>query len=131
MSYNAATLSDTTSRVTKILDANYEKANLQAVVEVCTNLTPKQQRGLYTLLKKYKPLFNGTLGDWKNSNVSINLKPDAKPYHGKTYGVPHIYEATFYRDMWKKRSHILAPLAALQSKNVNWSWTEIELKLNA
>ena len=32
----------------------------------------------------------------------------------------------FYRDMWKKRSHILAPLAALQSKNVKWRWTEIE-----
>ena len=76
---NAATLPDATSRVTKILDAKYEKANLQAVVQSCTNLTPKQQRGLYTLLKKYEPLFDGTLGDWKNSDVSINLNQMQNP----------------------------------------------------
>ena len=109
---NAATLPDATSRVTKILDAKYEKANLQAVVESCTNLTPKQQRGLYTLLKKYKPLFDGTLGDWKNSDVSINLKPDAKPYHGKPYGVPHVYEATFRKEVER-----LCQLGVLKKEN--------------
>ena len=28
----------------------------------------------------------------------------------------------YYRDMWFRRSHILAPLAALTSKTVKWSW---------
>ena len=28
----------------------------------------------------------------------------------------------YYRDMWIKRSHVLAPLAALTSKNVKWEW---------
>ena len=29
----------------------------------------------------------------------------------------------FYRDMWRHRSHILAPLARLTSKKTKWEWT--------
>jgi hypothetical protein len=29
----------------------------------------------------------------------------------------------YYRDMWRRRSHILAPLAALTSKTTPWKWT--------
>ena len=28
----------------------------------------------------------------------------------------------YYRDMWIKRSHVLAPLTSLTSKNVKWEW---------
>ena len=31
----------------------------------------------------------------------------------------------YYRDMWPKRSHYLAPLSSLTSKNVKWEWTSI------
>ena len=30
----------------------------------------------------------------------------------------------YYRDMWRKRSHILAPLTALSSKSKTWIWTD-------
>ena len=30
----------------------------------------------------------------------------------------------FYRDMWKKRSEIIAPLTALTSKNVKYEWKD-------
>ena len=34
----------------------------------------------------------------------------------------------YYRDMWARRSKTLSPLSALTSKNVKWSWTEVEQK---
>jgi hypothetical protein len=30
----------------------------------------------------------------------------------------------YYRDMWRRRSHLLAPLSALVSKKKQWKWTE-------
>jgi len=34
----------------------------------------------------------------------------------------------FYRDMWQRRSDLLAPLSALTSKTSPWKWTEVEQK---
>jgi len=49
---------DATSRVTRILDAKYEKADLRQVVDSCTNLRNKHKRILCKLLKKYETLFD-------------------------------------------------------------------------
>jgi hypothetical protein len=34
----------------------------------------------------------------------------------------------YYRNMWIRRSHVLAPLSKLCSKNVTWKWTEAHRK---
>ena len=34
----------------------------------------------------------------------------------------------YYRDMWKRRSDLLAPLSALCSSTVKWHWTDIDQK---
>ena len=31
----------------------------------------------------------------------------------------------YYRDLWPRRSHILAPLSALSSQTAEWNWTEV------
>ncbi len=55
---------DATECVTRILDAKYSKADLQSVVrDNCKHLSADQQKKLLQLLKKYKSLFDGTLGD--------------------------------------------------------------------
>jgi hypothetical protein len=32
----------------------------------------------------------------------------------------------YYRDMWIRRSDVLAPLSSLTSKTTPWQWTKIE-----
>ena len=70
-----------TNRVTQILNAKYEKANLLEVIDInCKHLNIDQRNKLLRLLVQYEELFDGTLGDWKGESVSFELKPDAKPY---------------------------------------------------
>eukprot|EP00957_Ditylum_brightwellii_P147151 11205110-Ditylum_brightwellii.AAC.1 len=50
----------------KILDANYEKADIEkTVLEQCAYLSKKKQKGLVELLNKFETFFDGTLGTWK------------------------------------------------------------------
>jgi hypothetical protein len=82
---------DATKRVTRILDAKYQKADLQSIVrDNCKHLSANQQKNLLQLLKKYELLFDGTLGDWKTKPVSFQLKKGISPYHGQAFPVPKI-----------------------------------------
>ncbi len=56
---------DATQWIVKILDAKYEKADLDAVVaDNCKHLSAPDQEKLLKLLTKFKNLFDGTLHDW-------------------------------------------------------------------
>jgi hypothetical protein len=53
-----------TKRVTRVLDAKYQKSDLQSIVrDNCKHLSSNQQKKLLQLLKKYESLFDGTSGD--------------------------------------------------------------------
>ncbi len=55
---------DMTKRANWILDAKYNKADLQSIVkDNCKHLSAYQQKKLVQLLMKYELLFHGTLGD--------------------------------------------------------------------
>ncbi len=83
-----------TKRVVKILDANYEKADLPAIIrENCSHLTASDREKLLSVLLKFELLFDGTLGDWKLPPVSFELKEGMKPYHGRPYPIPHKHKA--------------------------------------
>jgi hypothetical protein len=78
-----------TALPSKILDAKYEKADLPAIVrENCSHLTASDKEKLLSVLLKFEPLFDGTLGDWKLPPVSFELKEGMKPYHGRPYPIP-------------------------------------------
>ena len=65
---------EATERVVKILDSNYEKADLAKVVDDANNLDKTQKRMLLKLLKQFEPLFDGTLGRWNTAPVIIKMR---------------------------------------------------------
>ncbi len=83
-----------TKHMVKILDAKYEKADLPVIIrENCSHLTASNREKLLSVLLKFKPLFNGTLGDWKLLPVSFELNKGMRLYHGRPYPIPHTHKA--------------------------------------
>ena len=81
---------ESTEYTVELLDAKYEKSNLAEIIhEHCAHLSSQQRNNMLKLLTKYEELFNGTLGDFnfKTNPVSLRLKKDAKPYHGRPYPI--------------------------------------------
>ena len=97
--YQSEHIKQAESRASKILDANYEKANLEAVCAAVDTLSESEQQQLLSLLKKFEHLFDGSLGDFETSPVHLDLKEGAKPYHGKAFPVPHIHKETLKREI--------------------------------
>ena len=83
-----------------ILDAKYEKTDLQAVVNKnCAHLNVHDRNKLLELLTEFEELFDGTLGDWNTEPVSFDLKEGAKPYHGRAFPVPKFYKETLIKEL--------------------------------
>ena len=57
----------------------------------------------------------------KVSAIQAMAPPKTKRELRKFIGI-----VSYYRDMWIRRSEVLAPLARLTSKNVKWQWTSKE-----
>jgi hypothetical protein len=90
----------TMKHLVKILDAKYEKADLPAIIRVdCSHLTASNREKLLSVLLKFEPLFDGTLGDWKIPPVSFELKEGMKPYHGRPYPIPHKHKAVLMKEI--------------------------------
>ena len=86
-------------RVKKILDAKYEAADLDKVCREQDHLSYDEQQKLLTLLRKYEKLFDGTLGKWTGSPVSLETVEGAKPYHAKSFPVPRVHYETLKREV--------------------------------
>ena len=62
---------EATKRVVRILDANYKKADLQAVVtDNCSHLSSEDKEKLLEFLEEFEPLFDGILDAWKRPCLS-------------------------------------------------------------
>ena len=72
MAHEPHSMHEATQQVLHILDAKYEKAELQSVVSAnCTHLCLQDQNKLLELLTEYEELFDRTLGDWNSEPVSF------------------------------------------------------------
>lgn len=75
-----------------IMDARYEVADLpKLVAENYSHLTTLQQVKLLVLLKIFKVIFDGTLGDWQTDLISLKPTPSAKQYHGMPLIILHVH----------------------------------------
>jgi hypothetical protein len=93
-------IQDATKHITRILDAKYQKADLQSIVgDNCKHLSSNQQKNLLQLLTKYELLFDGTLGEWKTKPVSFQLKEGVSPYHGQAFSVPKVHTETIIKEV--------------------------------
>ena len=43
-------------------------------------------------LEKYKEIFNGKLGKWKDTYYDIELQPGVSPYHARAFPIPRVHE---------------------------------------
>jgi len=89
----------TASTPMSILDAKYEKANIDATINTFKHLQSNQQQQLKALLYKFEHLFDGTLGDWNTEPVSFKLKEGAKPFQLTPFPVPKIHEDTLKKEI--------------------------------
>ena len=97
----------------RIIDANYEKADLNKVMtEQCQHVNTPERYRLLNILKKSEYLFDGTLGMWNTTPIDLELKDDAKPVCSRTYPVPRVHEA-----MFRKAVYILVSLGVLEEEN--------------
>ena len=85
-------LEDSTTRVKQILDAKYEKADLNAMVDNSAHVTNNEKSTLIMLLRKYEPLFDNTLGKWTGDPYHIELKSVVIPYHARAFPIPRIHK---------------------------------------
>ena len=85
---------EASDRIKRILDAKYEKANLNKLVRDAIYLDRAEQDKLFKLLKKYESVFDGTLGKWIGRPYNVDLRKDAVPYHAKPYSISKSYEMT-------------------------------------
>ena len=81
-------------RLHNILDAKYQKADLDTSVEAMEHLSNKEKNKFLKLLKKHETLFNGTLGRWKGTPYKITTKKCENQHHARPFPVPKIHELT-------------------------------------
>ena len=92
-------MDEASDRIKQIIDAKYEPANLDTVVQECKHLNKNQQASLHQLLTKYEDLFDGTLGQWNEAPYDIKVRKDATPYHARAYPIPRAHEATLKHEV--------------------------------
>lgn len=83
----------------KILDAKYDKVDIDDVISQQTHLNTGQKDGLRSVLSKYDTLFDGSLGHYKGKKVHIDLDKSVPPKHFKSFPVPKVHLDTFKKEL--------------------------------
>ena len=79
---------EATDRMVKILDINYENADLEQVAANATHLNAEDRTQQLCLIKYFEDLFDGTIGLWDTDTIDPELKTDSKPFNCIYYLYP-------------------------------------------
>ena len=82
-----------------IAESNYEKADVNEVVNSCSHLSSVQKQDLKELLHKYETLFDGKLKIFPNEKIHLDLDPSITPYKARTYPVPRTQMEVFKKEL--------------------------------
>ena len=81
------------------LNAKCKKADLHGIADECAHLAWEECEVSFQLLTKCEELFDGTLGEWNSGTCNIELCPDVKPCHARSFPVPKTHKATSWQEM--------------------------------
>ena len=97
---NSPLLQEVEQQQDKMMDYNYSKVNIDAMV-ADFELNDSNKEQLKKTLRKFENgLFGGGLGEVKNCKPArIKLKPGASPYKGRYYNLPKAYEYTCKKEI--------------------------------
>ena len=78
-------------RIGRIMDANYEKDDLEQEVNRLIYITKFQRVILLSCIKLYEDIFDCNLGEWTGPMVDIPLKEESKTYHERAFPIMVIH----------------------------------------
>jgi hypothetical protein len=83
----------------EILDAKYEMVQIDDVVNQLEHLNIQQKADIKQVLSEFTKIFDGTLGVYPHQKFHIELEPNAKPKHARSYPVPVIHLEAFKKEL--------------------------------
>ena len=91
--------SDDSFLAAPILDAKYEKLNVEEFISQQSHLNSDERNDIRKLLDKHDTLFDGKLRVYPHKKVHLELEEGAKPVHARAYPVPRVHEPVFKREL--------------------------------
>jgi hypothetical protein len=84
---------------TEILDAKYQKVEVDKVINQLNHLSLEQKEDLRKVLKEHTKLFSGKLGVYPHRKFHIDLVTGAIAKHARPYPVPVIHLSAFKNEL--------------------------------
>jgi len=93
--------------VQEILESLYERQDLDQLARNQMHLNEMEQQKLAAFSRKHASQFSGTLDKWPDTQISLELLPDAELYHcGRPIRVPRIHLQLAYWNKYTKEMQV-------------------------
>lgn len=99
----------------EILDAKYDKIEIDAVIEQQKHLNDSQRQQLKAVMRGFEVLFDGKLKKYPGKQIRLELKEDARPVHCKPFPIPNSQAEVFKKECQRLCDEdVLEPVGATE-----------------